>query len=75
VDSCKLTLAVVLDQGLAKKDTGNKGKRALLCKPSCDVDSRKPFLAVMLNQGSAEKDTGEKGIVTQTGQIYTETES
>jgi hypothetical protein len=81
-DSHKPILAVMLDQGLAKKDTGNKGKRALLCKPrellckpSRDVDSCKPFLAVMLNQGSAGKDTGEKGIVMQTGQIYTETES
>ncbi len=48
--------------------------RALLCKPSHDVDSRKLILAVVLDQGSAEKDTGEKGIVMQTGQIYTETE-
>jgi hypothetical protein len=39
------------------------------------VDSRKPFLAVMLNQGSAKRDTGEKGIVMQTGQVYTETDS
>jgi hypothetical protein len=50
-----------LDQGLAEKDTGNKGKRALLCKPSRDVDSRKLFLAVMLTQGSTEKRHGRKG--------------
>ncbi len=57
----------------SKEDTGNKGKRTLLCKPSRDVDSRKTFQAVMLNQGSAEKTQEKKGIVIETGQIYTET--
>jgi hypothetical protein len=42
---------------------GNKGKRALLCKPSCDVDSHKPFLAVMLNQGSVEKTQEERALL------------
>jgi hypothetical protein len=68
--------------GADKKSGHGFTQRALLCKPSRDVDSRKPFLTVMLNQGSAEGDTGEtgivmqtKGLVMQTRQIYTETVS
>ncbi len=81
----RINLAVVLDQGPAKKDTG-KGHlcksnrdvdshkpRALLCKPSRDVDSRKPILAVILDQGLA-KETQEKRAFMQIGRIYTETE-
>ncbi len=81
----RISLAVVLDQGLAKKDTGkghlckpsrdvdSRKPRALLCKPSRDVDSRKPILAVMLDQGLA-KETQEKGHLCKFGRIYTETE-
>jgi hypothetical protein len=50
------SLAVMLDQGLAK-ETQAKGH---FCKPSRNVDSRKLVLAVMLDQGPA-KETQAKG--------------
>jgi hypothetical protein len=52
----RTSLAVMLDQGLAK-ETQAKGH---LCKPSHDADSRKLVLAVMLDQGPA-KETQAKG--------------
>jgi hypothetical protein len=52
----RISLAVMLDQGLAK-ETQAKGH---LCKPSRDVASRKIVLAVMLDQGPA-KETQAKG--------------
>ncbi len=42
------------------RDVDSRKPRALLCKPSRDVDSRKLILAVVLDQGLAKK-TQEKG--------------
>ena len=56
------------------RDVDSRKPRALLCKPSRDVDSRKLILAVTLDQGPAKK-TQEKEHCMQIGRIYTETES
>jgi hypothetical protein len=48
----RTVLSVVLDQGRQKR---LRKLRALLCKPSCDVDSHKPNLSVMLDQGRQKR--------------------
>jgi hypothetical protein len=55
VDSRKLTLSVVPDQGRQK---GLRDQKGIYANQSRDVDSRNLILAVVLDQGLAKKDTG-----------------
>jgi nitrogen fixation protein FixH len=48
----QIILSVVLDQGQQKR---LRKQRALLCKPSRDVDSRKLTLSVVLDQGRQKR--------------------
>jgi hypothetical protein len=76
------SLAVMLDQGLAKKtqtkghlckpsrDEGSRKLRALICKPSLDEDSRK--LRALLCKPSRDRDSHKLRAFMQTGWIYME---